>query len=127
MAGDERGTPSLPSTPPLTDLRPSTPGDETERGGGALNWWGDMSLTWGAEGGGGTHGNWTTENGTWSLDEEWAAEANWTAPHGNWSVLGVNESTVGGGGAALDPHLLVTATTALVLGVMILATIVGEY
>lgn len=141
MDGDTRGTPSpLPTTPtdPLTPpLRtpapPTTHGDVTARGGGSSggkepiwNWWGELNVTWGAEGGGrGTHGNWGIENGTWNLDvEEWGGEGNWTAPHGNWSV---NETLAGGGGAALDPHLLVTASTALVLGVMILATIVGKY
>ncbi|KAK8397364.1 hypothetical protein O3P69_004821 [Scylla paramamosain] len=61
------------------------------------------------------------ERGNWSLGEEWEEE-NWTLVTGNWT----QEGNLTGGDAVLDVHLLVTATTALVLGIMILATIVGN-
>nr|XP_045588528.1 5-hydroxytryptamine receptor-like [Procambarus clarkii] len=62
-------------------------------------------------------GNWTLEGGNWTLLEE-----NWTLVGGNWTA----GSGAGHEGASLNMQVLFTALTAVILGVMILATIVGN-
>nr|QIS92882.1 putative serotonin receptor 1B [Homarus americanus] len=112
----------------------SPPGVVVDVGGPAsLPWWNDWTNTTDeearalldvdetvdADDGTLSGGNWTLEGGNWTM-----IDGNWTMMDGNWTLVGGNWTEEEG--ATLSMQVMFTAITAVILGVMILATIIGN-